>query len=158
MYIGNIAAALTEADPANADHYRQRSEAYSARLKALDTEIREKLARIPADSRKVVTTHDSLGYFAQAYGFEFHSPQGASTEAEPSAADVARIIDQIRDEGISAVFLENSTNARLLEQITRETGVKIGGTLYAGPGGPAPSYEGMIRYNADQLLSTLGTK
>lgn len=161
VYVRNIAAALIEADAANADLYRQRSEAYIARLETLDAEIRQQLAEIPAERRKVVTSHDSLGYFAQAYQFQFYAPQGASTEAEASAGDVARIIDLIRDEGITAVFLENSASPRLLEQITSETDANIGGTLYtdalSGTDGPAPTYEAMLRHNAQQLIAVLKT-
>jgi zinc/manganese transport system substrate-binding protein len=109
----------------------------------------------------VVTSHDAFQYFGRDYGLTFLAPQGLSTESEASAKDVARLIEQMREEGISAVFVENITDARLLEQIARETGATIGGTLYpgalSGPDGPAPTYLDMMRHNATTLATALGS-
>ena len=113
----------------------------------------------PPARRKVITTHDAFGYFGDAYGIAFIAPEGVSTEAEPSARDVADIIAQIRKQSIPAVFLENIANPRLMDQIAHETGATIGGTLYSDalspPGGPAPTYIDMIRHNVRALTKAL---
>ena len=160
-YVDAITAALAVADPANAtDFYRNRA-AYVAEIEALDAEIREMVASLAADRRTIVTSHDAFQYFGRDYGLTFLAPQGLSTESEASAQDVARLIERIRDEGISAVFLENITDGRLLEQIAKETGASIGGTLYpgalSGPDGPAPSYLEMMRHNAMTLAQALSS-
>ena len=158
-YIDNITAALAQADPANAADYYQNRATYGAEIEALDAEIHEIVAGLPADRRTVVTSHDAFQYFGRDYGLTFLAPQGLSTESEASAQDVARLIERIRDEGISAVFLENITDGRLLEQIANETGATIGGTLYpgalSGPDGPAPTYLDMMRHNATTLAQAL---
>ena len=160
-YVDNITAALAKADPANAATYYGNRAAYVAEIEALDAEIRGIVAGLPADHRTVVTSHDAFQYFGRDYGLMFLAPQGVSTEAEASAKDVARLIEQMRDEGISAVFIENITDARLLEQIANETGASIGGTLYpgalSGPDGPAPTYLDMMRHNATTLAAALGS-
>lgn len=161
IYARNIAAMLAEADQENAADYEANAEAYVASLEALDAKIRADIAEIPADRRKVVTSHDAFAYFGDAYGIEFIAPTGMSTEAEASAADVARIIDQIRADNITAVFVENITNTRLIEQIVRETGATVGGKLYSDAlsdtDGPAPTYLKMFESNAEQLAQALGT-
>ncbi len=159
IYIANIRDALIQADPAGQGAYAANMAAYLAKLDALEKEVKETVAKIPADRRRLISSHDSFGYFADAYGIAFTAPQGVSTEAEASARDVARIISQIRKEKISAVFLENVTDARLIRQIARETGAKIGGTLYSDaltdPNGAAPSYIELIRHNVRQLAAAL---
>ena len=160
-YIDNITAALAQADPANAADFNQNRATYGAEIEALDAEIREIVAGLPTDRRIVVTSHDAFQYFGRDYGLTFLAPQGLSTESEASAQDVARLIERIRDEGISAVFVENITDRRLLEQIANETGATIGGTLYpgalSGPDGPAPTYLEMMRHNATTLAQALGS-
>ncbi|MDQ0315035.1 metal ABC transporter substrate-binding protein [Amorphus orientalis] len=159
IYANNIAKALAEADPAHADGYQERAEAYVAEQQALDAKLKKEFGALPEAHRKVVTSHDAFQYFGKAYGVQFIAPEGISTEAEPSAADIARIIDQIRDEQIAAVFVENISDNRVIEQITRETGAKVGGELYSdalsGPDGPAPTYVDMFDYNSRQLLGAL---
>jgi len=159
IYVRNITQALEAADPGHAAYYRQRAGKYTARLQALDTRIKAEFAAIPAQRRKVVTSHDAFQYFGKAYGVEFVAPEGISTEAEASAGDVARIVDQIRAENLAAVFVENITDRRLIEQITRETGARVGGELYSdalsGPDGPAATYEQMFRHNASQLVGAM---
>ena len=122
---------------------------------------RAAVAAIPADRRKVISTHDAFGYFQQAYGVEFIAPQGVSTEAEPSARDVARIITQMKKQKIPAVFLENITDARLMERIAQETGARIGGKLYSDAltddKGDAPSYIELMRHNVKTLSAALMT-
>ena len=158
-YVDNITAALAQADPANAADFHRNRAAYGAEIEALDAEIHEIVAGLPADRRTVVTSHDAFQYFGRDYGLTFLAPQGLSTESEASAQDVARLIERIRDEGISAVFVENITDGRLLEQIANETGASIGGTLYpgalSGPDGPAPTYLDMMRHNATTLAQAL---
>ena len=160
-YVDNITAALAQADPANAADFYQNRAVYVAEIEALDAEIREIVASLPADRRTIVTSHDAFQYFGRDYGLTFLAPQGLSTESEASAQDVARLIERIRDEGISAVFLENITDGRLLEQIADETGATIGGTLYpgalSGPDGSAPTYLDMMRHNATALAQALSS-
>lgn len=159
VYVGNVARALAEADPDHAADYRKAGEAYAATLTSLDARIRAEIAAIPEARRKVVTSHDAFGYFGAAYGIIFIAPQGVSTEAEASAGDVAAIIEQIRAEKIPAVFVENITDPRLVEQIARETGAVVGGELYSdalsGPDGPAPTYVEMFEFNAAALTKAL---
>ncbi len=159
VYIDNIARALAEADPDNASTYRENRAAYAAEIQALDAEIRETVAGLPEDRRTVVTPHDAFGYFSEAYGLRFVAPLGISTESDPSAAGVAALIRQIRDEGIAAVFVENLTDERLVRQIADETGASIGGTLYSdalsGPDEPASTYLDMARHNIAMLAEAL---
>jgi zinc/manganese transport system substrate-binding protein len=161
VYVANIREALIKADPAGRSVYEANATAYLGKLDELERDIAAEIARIPADRRKIVTSHDAFGYFAKAYGISFVAPQGVSTEAEASAKDVARIIRQIKAQKIPAVFLENVTNPRLAEQITRESGAKMGGRLYSDalsvPTGPAATYISMMRYNIRELGKALGT-
>lgn len=160
IYAQNIAAALALADPAHAPEYASRADDYIQRMKVLDNHIKTAFAAIPAERRKVVTSHDAFGYFGQAYGVRFVAAAGLSNEAEPSAKDIAGIIDQVRKERVPAVFIENITSPKLVEQIARETGAKVGGTLYsdalAQPGQPAGTYLGMFKWNAQQLIDAVG--
>lgn len=161
IYVADIARALSAADPAGAETYAANAAAYTAKLDALDTEIRAAVGAIPEDHRIIVTSHDAFGYFGQAYGLDFEAPQGMSTESEASAADVASLITQIRKQQVPAVFMESITDPRLLEQISAETGAKIGGTLYSdalsGPDGPAATYIDMMRNNIHQFSDALGS-
>ncbi len=124
VYVANIRDALIAADPAGRGVYAANAAAYLARLDALDKEVKDVVAGIAADRRRVITSHDAFGYFQDAYGIAFTAPQGVSSEAEASAKDVARIITQIRTERISALFLENVTDPRLVKLIATETGAK----------------------------------
>ena len=147
------------ADPAGKGVYEANAAAYLAKLDALEAEVKAAIAKIPADRRRIITTHDAFGYFAAAYGVTFIAPQGVSTESEVSAKDVARIITQIRKQKIPAVFLENVTDERLLKRIGAESGARIGGTLYSDAltdaKGPAPTYIDMMRHNVKQLAEAL---
>ncbi len=159
IYVDNIAAALAEADPANASTYQANRAAYVAEIEAVDADIRKALGALPEDRRTIVTPHDAFGYFSEAYGLRFLAPSGISTESEPSAGDVATLIRQIRDEGITAVFVESITDQRLIKQIADETGASIGGTLYSdalsGSDGPASTYLDMMRHNVEMLTEAL---
>jgi zinc/manganese transport system substrate-binding protein len=159
IYVANIRDALAAADPAGRSTYEANAAAYLKRLDALDAEIRAAVDRIPAESRKVITSHDAFGYFERAYGLAFLAPQGISTESEPSAADVARIIRQIRTERIPAVFLENFTDPRLMERIALDTGARLGDRVYSDslspPDGPAGTYIDMMRHNIRSFSTAL---
>ena len=159
IYVADIRDALAKVDPAGGATYEANARAYLAKLDALEQEVRSIVAKIPSDRRKVITTHNAFRYFAATYGFEFIAPEGLSTESEPSAKDVARIVTQIKAQKIPAVFLENVTDPRLLDRIARETGAKIGGTLYSDAltdaKGQAPTYVDAIRYNARALAAAL---
>lgn len=161
LYVANIAEALSAADPSGAATYTANAAAYTAKLDALDAEIRATIAAIPENRRIIVTSHDAFGYFGQTYGMTFEAPQGISTESEASAADVAKLITQIRAEKVPAVFMENITDPRLLEQIAAETDAKIGGTLYSDAlspaDGPAATYIDMMENNIHQFSAALGS-
>ncbi|SLN73757.1 Manganese ABC transporter substrate-binding lipoprotein precursor [Roseovarius albus] len=159
VYVQNVADVMAEADPDHADVYAKNAEAYIAELKALDTETREKLAELPADRRTVVTAHDAFGYLADAYGMTFLAPVGIDTEAEPSAKDLAVLIEQLKKDGAAALFVENITSPALINQIADETGIAIGGRLFSDAlserGGPATSYLAMFQHNLGALLTAL---
>lgn len=158
-YVRNIASALEQADPDGAAVYRGNAHAYLAELGGLDDAIRDAMAAIPEAQRTLVTSHDAFGYFAAAYAVRMLAPQGMSTESEASAADVAALIRQIKAESVRALFVENITNPRLLEQVGRETGAVIGGVLYSDalspPGGAAATYVAMMRHNAESIAMAL---
>ena len=151
IYVRNVAEAFCAADAQGCGSYRANAAAYDKRLDGLDREIRAAVAQIPPEKRVVITSHDAFGYLAHEYGITFLAPEGVSTEAEASAADVARLIRQVRDSHAAALFVENVTDPRLIEQIGRETGLTVGGTLYSDAlspaGGPAASYLEMMRHN-----------
>jgi zinc/manganese transport system substrate-binding protein len=161
IYVANIRDGLIAADPAGKASYEANAAAYLARLDELDAEIRAAVGRIPRDRRKIITSHDAFGYFQKAYGIAFVAPQGVSTEAEASAKDVGRIIQQIRRERIPAVFLETITDPRLAERIAKESGAKVGGRLYSdalsAPDGPAGTYIDMMRHNIRALGAALSS-
>ncbi|MEY9417854.1 zinc/manganese transport system substrate-binding protein [Bradyrhizobium japonicum] len=159
IYVSDIANALAAADPDDAEFFRARAKAYLDKLEALDREVREAVAKIPPERRKVISTHDAFGYFAAEYGVQFVAPLGVSTETEPSARDIAAIIGQIKAQKIPAVFLENISDDRLIRRIAAETGAKVGGTLISdgltGEKGLAPTYIDMVRHNIKALTSAL---
>jgi zinc/manganese transport system substrate-binding protein len=158
-YVANIRDALVAADPADAEVFQSHAQSYLAKLDALDREVREAVAQIPQDHRKVISTHDAFGYFAVTYGIKFIAPEGVSTESEASARDIAGIISQIKAWKIPAVFLENISDPRLMQRIAAESGAKIGGTLYSDSltdeKGEAPTYIDMVRHNIKALTSAL---
>jgi zinc/manganese transport system substrate-binding protein len=159
IYVAEIRDALVAADPAGADAYKANASAYLAKLDALDAEIVKALDAIPTDRRRVVSTHDAFGYFSARYGVEFIAPQGVSTEAEPSARDIARIIEAVKQHKVGAVFLENISDPRLAKRIAAETGAKIGGVLYSdalsAPGEGGANYIDMMRHNVTELTKSL---
>ena len=157
LYVRNIFAALSKADPAGGDVYRANTEAYVKKLQTLDAWAREQFAAIPLSRRKVITSHDAFGYLAARYQIKFLAPQGVSTDAEPSAKEVAQLIKQIQREKIKAVFVENMSNPKLLAQLSRDAGVRVGAALYSdalsGAGQPGATYLEMMRHNVAQLVA-----
>jgi zinc/manganese transport system substrate-binding protein len=159
IYAENIREALARVDPPGRAVYAGNTAAYRQRLDKLDAEVRQAIATIPPERRKVITTHDAFAYFGADYGVDFIAQQGLSTETEASARDVARIVRLIRDEKIPAIFFENITDPRLLKRIAAETGARIGGTLYSdaltGPNGAAPTYVKLMRHNVQEIVTAL---
>ena len=159
FYTSTIAAALEQAAPDQAKAIYQRALTYDAELNQIDQYIRAQFAGIPGAQRKIVTSHDAFGYFGYAYGIQIIAPVGLSTEAEPSAADVAKLEQQIKTQGIKIIFLENMANPALIKQIAKDTGVQIGGQLYtdslSAPNGPAASYLAMFRANTALLKQAM---
>jgi zinc/manganese transport system substrate-binding protein len=161
LYVANIRDWLIAADPDGKAIYEANAAKYLDEIAAEDEAVKVALAKLPEDRRKIITNHDAFGYFGAAYGLKVIAPEGVSTEAEASAKDVAKIIRQIRSKHIPAVFMENITDHRLLDQIAKETGAKIGGTLYTDalspPDGPAPSYLDMFKNNVGALTAALSS-
>lgn len=161
LYVANVRDGLIAADPAGKATYEANASAYLAKLDALDAEVKAAIATIPAERRRIITSHDAFGYFGAAYGMEFIAPQGVSTEAEASAKDVAKIIRQIKAEKIPAVFMENISDPRLVKRIADETGAKIGGEVYSDAlsddKGPASTYIDMIENNIRAFSSALSS-
>jgi zinc/manganese transport system substrate-binding protein len=161
IYVANIRDGLIAADPDGKAVYEANAANYLDAIAKEEAAVKETLGRLPPDRRRIITSHDAFGYFGAAYGIEVIAPEGVSTESEASAKDVAKIIRQIKAEHIPAVFMENITDHRLLDQIARETGAKIGGTLYtdalSGPGGEAPTYLDMFRHNVGTLSQALSS-
>ena len=157
LYTRNIAAALAKVDPAGATAYQTNANAYVKELQALDTWAKAQFVAIPADKRKAITSHDAFGYLAAQYQIKFLAPQGVSTDAEPSAREVAQLIRQIQRERIKAVFVENMSNPKLLAQLGKDAGVTVGPALFvdalSAAGGPADSYLKLMRHNVTQLAA-----
>ncbi len=160
VYVQNIADSLGQLDPAGADLYQANAKAYLQELLALDLWAQEQFAPIPAAKRKVICSHDAFGYLGAYYKITFLAPQGVSTEAEPSARQVALLIRQIKHEKIKAVFVENMANPKLLTQLSRDAGVSVGADLYSdalsGPDKPGATYLQMMRHNVTQLAAGMG--
>ena len=155
IYVNNIAKAFCAADATGCPDYQANAKAYDEKLQALDAELKASVAQIPAARRTIITSHDAFGYLGREYGFQFLAPQGISTESEASAADVAALIQQIKNQKAAALFLENVSNPRLIQQIANETGMKIGGELYSDAlstaDGPAATYIDMMRHNVNTI-------
>ena len=159
LYVDNIARGLSQVDPEHASLYQQNAARYKAQLQKLDADYRARFAKLPAERRRAITSHDAFGYLAQAYHLTLIGAQGLSTEAEPSAAMIAGLIRQIRDEKIPALFIENISNPNLIQQIERETDARVGGELYSDAlspaGGEAATYLAMLGHNLSTLLAAL---
>jgi ABC-type Zn uptake system ZnuABC Zn-binding protein ZnuA len=152
-----LADALAEADPDHADGYRSRAESYAAELRALDAEIEQAVSTIPAENRKLVTSHDAMGYFADRYGFEVLATPFPATgpEAEASAQTIQEVEDAVRSSGVPTIFAQETDDPEVLERIAGETGVSIEEHLLVEAPGEAGNYVGMLRQDAELLRSGL---
>ena len=155
IYVANIAKGLSEVAPDHAADFKANADKLIAEITALDQQLKADFGTIPQERRRVLTSHDAFHYFGRAYGIEFVSVQGLSTEAEPTADDLVKVVRQARDGHLSAIFLENMSDPRLAETVAQETGLRVGGELYADAlseaDGPAPDYLSLVRHNAQQL-------
>ena len=154
-----IRDAFAQADPADKDAFTANAATYSEKLAALDKDIRLKVAELPRDQRKLVTSHDAFQYFARDFGFKIYPIEGVSTADEPSTRQVAELLETIKSQRVKAVFFENTQNPKVIAEITRETGAKIGGELYAdglgAPGGDAGTYIAMMQHNVKTIVDAL---
>jgi zinc/manganese transport system substrate-binding protein len=161
IYVANIRDGLIAVDPEGKAVYEANAANYLDAIAKEEEAVKQAIAKLPPERRRIITSHDAFGYFGAAYGIEIIAPEGVSTESEASAKDVAEIIRQIKAKKIPAVFIENITDHRLIEQIARETGAKVGGTLYSDalsePDGPAPTYLDMFRHNIETLSQALSS-
>ncbi|MBY0500488.1 MAG: metal ABC transporter substrate-binding protein [Alphaproteobacteria bacterium] len=159
IYIDNIVKGLSELVPEEASFFKSKGEAYKRSLQALEDETKQKLKAIPLEKRKVITNHDAFRYLGRDFGITFFSPLGISTDSEPSAKSIALLIHKIKSEKVHAIFVENISNPRLLEQISTETGVRIGGILYSDalspPGTQADTYLKMMSFNLLSLTKQI---
>jgi len=157
LYVRNIAAGLAQADASGAANYKANAEAYEKELRALDARIKTELATIPAAKRKVITSHDALGYFGARYKVGFLAPEGVNTDTEPSAKDMAQLIQQIKRDKIKAIFVENMRNPKMIEQLSKDTGAQVGVSLYSdalsAADQPGATYLKMMNHNLTQLVA-----
>jgi zinc/manganese transport system substrate-binding protein len=159
VMVRRIAAGLSAADPAGRPTHEANAARYNERLEALHTWVEAQFADIPRERRRIVTSHDAFAYYGERYGIDFLAAQGVTTRGEPSAQHIARLVQQLRRERITAIFIEGMANPRILEQVAAESGARIGGTLYSdalsAADGPAPTYEAMIRHNTNRIIEAL---
>ena len=159
LYANNITRALIQLQPESANDFAQRNQQFAADTLKLQQIAEQLFNATPADQRLVVTSHDAFGYFGQEYGIQFLAPLGMSTDSEASASNVAQLIRQIKSQNIRAVFVENITDPRLMEQVARETDAHIGGSLYSDAlspaSGPASTYLAMMRHNITLISAAL---
>jgi ABC-type Zn uptake system ZnuABC Zn-binding protein ZnuA len=157
--VRNIAQALSDADPANAEFYEANAQAYIAVLEALDEEIVSLVEQIPEEARLLVTPHESLGYFADRYGFKLIGSLLGGMDREPSAQDIAKLVEEIKAKGVKAIFPENIVNPQIFDRIAQEAGVKIGPRLFTdalgAPDSPGATYVDMMRYNVRSIVEAL---
>ena len=155
-YVETIRIALAAALPAHSAVFEQRAADYSKRIRALDQATKAQIAAVAVERRRVITSHDAFGYFAAAYGVTFYPLQGLATSNEPSAAEVVRIVDQIKKNKVSAIFTENISDPRVLERIAKDSGAKVGGRLYVDaltePGTAADTYLKMFELNVATIV------
>ena len=159
IYVRNIADALKKIDPIHASYYEKNTINYLRELTTLDEKVRRTLDQIPPQKRKVITAHDAFGYLGHTYGIQFLSPQGISTESEAKMQSIINLIKQIKEQKIQTIFVENISDPKMIQQISRETNAKIGGTLYSDAlseeDGDAPTYIAMMNHNTELLLNAM---
>jgi ABC-type Zn uptake system ZnuABC Zn-binding protein ZnuA/ABC-type Mn2+/Zn2+ transport system permease subunit len=155
IYVRNIAAALARLDPGNSGDYRTRAAAYTKEIQALDDWARKEMAGVPSGRRRLLTSHDSLQYLANAYGITMLTINGWTNNSEPSAAELAKLTQRIRADRVRALFLDSITDPRAMQRVAAETGASIGGTLYGDTlspvGGEADTYLKMLRHDVATL-------
>jgi zinc/manganese transport system substrate-binding protein len=158
-YIDNIAAGLAKVAPEHAADFQSNAEALRAQFRTLNSELTASLGALPAEKKRILTSHDAFQYFGHAYGIDFIGVQGVSTESEPSAQDLKQIVEQIKSGHIKAVFIENMNDPRFVESLAGDTGVTIGGDLYSdalsAADGPASDLISLYRHNQQELLRAL---
>ncbi len=159
IYIKNIFEALSELDPDQKDFYLKNYEEYLEKLEALEGEIQTAFKSIPLDSRKIITAHDAFGYYGKAYGVAFLAPVGTNTADEPSAKEMAKLVEEIRNNKIKMIFVENITNKKLIQQLAEETGVEIGPEIYSDAlsekNQPGYNYLALMRHNTQQFVHSM---
>ncbi len=161
QYVRNIQEALSKADPAGESVYAQNASNYIRQLEELDKWIMEQTAQIAPEGKILVTNHESLGYYADRYGFTVAGSviPSVSSGATTSAADLSALVDKIKEFGIKAIFIETGANPNLANQIARETGITVVDDIYThsltGPDGNAPTYLEMMKYNTSRIVDTL---
>lgn len=162
QYVENIRVALSAAMPAQAADFQVRATDYLKQIDTLEKSTQARIAAVPIERRRVITSHDAFGYFARAYKVNFYPLQGLSTGSEASAADVVRIVNEIKKNKVTAIFAENISDPRVLERVAKDTGASIGGTLYADalsePGTQADTFLKMFAYNVDTILRGISAK
>ena len=148
---------LIHLDGQHSADYQAGAQAYLNQLKELDSWAKRKVAELPRDQRRLVTSHDAFQYFAKDFGFQIDSIEGLTTDQEPSVSHVTALIAEIKKQGVKAIFLENTLNPKVSVEITRESGAKIGGSLYADGLGPGDgeTYAGMVRHNVTTIVNAL---
>jgi zinc/manganese transport system substrate-binding protein len=155
VYVKNVADALARSDPENAAGYRAHAAAYVKDLQDVEAWAKAEMAAVPAAKRRVISSHDSLGYLAKAFGITLISIYGWTNKSEPSAAEVSRLTQQVEQEHVRALFLDSITDPRIMQRVAKETGAVIGGTIYGDalspPGGEADTYIGMLRHDISTL-------
>ena len=155
VYVKNITDTLARIDPANAEIYRSRGASYMQQLRELDSWAHAEMAAVPTAKRRVLSSHESLQYLGSTFGITIVTVHGLANTTEPSAADLARVVDQIRREHLRALFLDSITDPRPTERISKESGAAIAGTVYGDalskPGGEASNYIEMIRHDISTL-------
>ena len=159
QYVINIQAALVTKDPKNTTYYNKRAHNYLLQLDKLDTWIIQQFQNIPEEKRRIITAHDAFQYFARAYKVQVFAPQGVSTQSEPSAWDLSKLVDQIKKLKIHILFVENIANTKIMDQLSQETGAKIGGILYSDalsrPHEKASTYLKLMHHNVGLLASAM---
>ncbi|MCC7159458.1 MAG: zinc ABC transporter substrate-binding protein [Ignavibacteria bacterium] len=158
-YSQNIAKALIEIDKTNEAYYTENLNNYLVKLDSLDKWIKSEVQNIPVEKRVIITSHDAFRYFGRAYGLEVKGLQGISTEAKVQTEDVKKTIDLIKERKLTSVFIETSVNPKLLEEISKETGATVGGTLYSDSVGDEGTFEGTyigaVTHNVNTIVKAL---
>ncbi|MFL2931710.1 MAG: metal ABC transporter solute-binding protein, Zn/Mn family [bacterium] len=159
IYVTNVAEAMSRMDPSSKTYYMKNLKKYMSDLDNLDKFIRRSVNSIPKKNRVVITSHEAFGHLSNEYGIEMLAPQGLSTETRASASKIASIVRFIKKHSVKAVFPENITDNRLIEQIAKQTKIKIGASLYSDAlsekNEPAGTYLNYMRYNVGTIVKTL---